>query len=109
MSRTSSRSTRTAPTRASSASRHASALRGHPRRLEQLPSSKKSVKPLAAVAIAALLTLGAALSAQPQQQNIDKLKQMKMSGTDPNIPLLPQTGRNADQSRFQFRYEPGAV
>jgi glucose/arabinose dehydrogenase len=29
-------------------------------------------------------------------QNIEKLKQMKVSGTDLNIPPVPQTGKNAD-------------
>ena len=36
-------------------------------------------------------------------QNIDKLKQMKVSGTDPNIPTVPQTGKNADQLRENLK------
>ena len=30
------------------------------------------------------------------QQNIEKLKQMKVASTDLNIPVVPQTGKNAD-------------
>ena len=33
---------------------------------------------------------------QAQPANIDKLKQMKVSGTDLNIPPVPQHGANAD-------------
>jgi len=50
-------------------------------------------------AVAALVTWGAALPALAQQANIEKLKQMKVSGTDPNIPMVPQAGKNADQLR----------
>jgi glucose/arabinose dehydrogenase len=49
---------------------------------------------IACIALAAALA-GPALA----QQNIDKLKQMKVSGTDLNIPPVPQTGRNADAIR----------
>jgi glucose/arabinose dehydrogenase len=35
-------------------------------------------------------------AASAQQQNIEKLKQMKVSGVDLNIPPIPQTGKNAD-------------
>jgi hypothetical protein len=35
-------------------------------------------------------------SAGLAQQNIDKLKQMKVASTDLNIPTVPQTGKNAD-------------
>ncbi|MFC5497779.1 PQQ-dependent sugar dehydrogenase [Caenimonas terrae] len=59
------------------------------------------LNPLAAVAL--VLTLGAALPAAAQMQNIDKLKQMKVSGTDPNIPMVPQTGKNADQLRENLK------
>ena len=51
----------------------------------------------------AVLTLGATLSAQAQGQNIDKLKQMKVATTDLNIPLVPQTGKNADQLRENLK------
>ena len=37
------------------------------------------------------------------QQNIEKLKQMKVSGTDPNIPPVPQTGKNADAIRENLK------
>jgi glucose/arabinose dehydrogenase len=47
------------------------------------------------IAAAALLMAGA-VSAQP---NIEKLKQFKVSGTDLNIPPVPQTGKNADAIR----------
>ena len=40
--------------------------------------------------------LGLAGSALAQQQNLEKLKQMKVATTDLNIPLVAQTGRNAD-------------
>ncbi|MEN3297154.1 MAG: hypothetical protein V7642_6407, partial [Burkholderiales bacterium] len=35
-------------------------------------------------------------AASAQQQNVEKLKQMKVSGADLNIPPIPQTGKNAD-------------
>ena len=57
----------------------------------------------AAAAVVILATLGAALPAQAQQQNIEKLKQMKVSGTDPNIPTVAQTGKNADQLRDNLK------
>ncbi len=42
-------------------------------------------------------------SAAHAQQNIDKLKQMKVATADLNIPLVPQTGRNADQLRENLK------
>jgi glucose/arabinose dehydrogenase len=57
---------------------------------------------LAALAAAALLASLPA-HAQPAAGNIDKLKQMKVSGTDPNIPTVPQTGKNADQLRENLK------
>ena len=53
-----------------------------------MPRFRLSVLP---VALAATLALPAA--AQP---NIEKLKQFKVATTDLNIPVVPQTGRNAD-------------
>ncbi len=51
-----------------------------------------------------LLALTAALAALPAAaQNIEKLKQMKVSGTDPNIPLIEQGGKNADQLRENLK------
>jgi glucose/arabinose dehydrogenase len=54
---------------------------------------------------AAALVLAVALpaQAQPSDPNIEKLKQMKVSGTDPNIPTVPQTGSNADQLRENLK------
>ncbi|RZU02303.1 PQQ-dependent sugar dehydrogenase [Rivibacter subsaxonicus] len=58
-----------------------------------------TVRPvLGCLAVAAALT-GPALA----QQNIDKLKQMKVSGTDLNIPPVPQTGKNADAIRENLK------
>jgi len=46
---------------------------------------------LAAAALAASVTLPVSA-----QTNIEKLKQMKVATTDLNIPVVPQTGKNAD-------------
>jgi hypothetical protein len=46
------------------------------------------------IAAAAALAFGNA-AAQAQPANIEKLKQFKVSGTDLNIPPVPQEGRNA--------------
>jgi glucose/arabinose dehydrogenase len=56
--------------------------------------------PLRLIAAAALV-FTASLSAQAQ--NIEKLKQMKVATTDLNIPLVPQTGKNADQLRENLK------
>ncbi len=37
------------------------------------------------------------------QTNIDKLKQMKVATTDLNVPLVPQTGKNADAIRENLK------
>jgi len=50
-----------------------------------------ALRSIAAAALAACVTLPVA--AQP---NIEKLKQMKVATTDLNIPVVPQTGKNAD-------------
>ena len=42
-------------------------------------------------------------SAFAQSQNIEKLKQMKVSGTDLNIPPVPQSGQNADAIRENLK------
>ncbi|MBI2081151.1 MAG: sorbosone dehydrogenase, partial [candidate division NC10 bacterium] len=54
-----------------------------------------------AVAMAVLATILLAALPQPAsaQQNLEKLKQFKVSGTDLNIPPVPQTGRHADAIR----------
>jgi glucose/arabinose dehydrogenase len=48
---------------------------------------------------AALCAAGPALA----QQNIDKLKQMKVATTDLNIPVVPQEGRNANAIRENLK------
>jgi glucose/arabinose dehydrogenase len=59
---------------------------------------KKAMKVWALGAIAAAVALGA-----QAQQNIEKLKQMKVATTDLNIPVVPQTGRNADAIRANLK------
>lgn len=49
-------------------------------------------------AVAAAVSLGA-----QAQQNIEKLKQMKVATTDLNIPVVPQTGKNADAIRANLK------
>ncbi len=53
-------------------------------------NSKRSLA-FGALALSLSVTAGAAIA-----QNIDKLKQFKVSGTDLNIPTVPQTGKNVD-------------
>ncbi len=56
------------------------------------------------VAISSFVCLASfPVQAQTSVSNIEKLKQMKVSGTDPNIPLVPQTGKNADQLRENLK------
>lgn len=55
-----------------------------------------------AAAVAVALAVGSAAPAYAQQ-NIEKLKQMRASGTDPNIPSVPQTGKNADALRENLK------
>ncbi len=68
----------------------------------------------AAVVAAALAAVGPT-QAQP---SLEKLKQFKVSGTDLNIPVVPQTGKNADAIRENlkriklppgFKIEPYAI
>ena len=59
------------------------------------------LKPLAAVSALAALTLAAALPAAAQ--NIETLKKMKVATTDLNIPVVPQTGRNADALKANLK------
>lgn len=56
-------------------------------------------RPTPAAALIAVATLAATALLPAQAQNIDKLKQMKVSGTDLNIPPVPQTGPNAEAIR----------
>src|SRR4029453_17128430 len=57
--------------------------------------------------VAAIVSLACLVStlagAQSNVPNIEKLKQMKVSGTDPNIPMVAQTGKNADQLRDNLK------
>jgi len=52
------------------------------------------------MASAAMLVLPMAATAQ---QNIENLKQMKVSGVDPSMPPVPQTGKNADAIRENLK------
>jgi glucose/arabinose dehydrogenase len=52
--------------------------------------------------VAAGLLIAVALPVAAQQ-NIDKLKQMKVSGTDPNIPTIAQDGKDAAQLRENLK------
>ena len=58
---------------------------------------------IGAMACAAALAAVVAFPAVAQTTNIDKLKQMKVSGTDLNIPPVPQTGANADAIRENLK------
>ncbi len=55
-----------------------------------------------ATAVAVALAVGSIVPAVAQQ-NIEKLKQMRASGTDPNIPSVPQSGKNADALRENLK------
>jgi glucose/arabinose dehydrogenase len=57
--------------------------------------------PMAAAAAACLTLAWTAPAAA--QTNIEKLKQMKVATTDLNIPVVPQTGRNADAIRNNLK------
>ncbi len=54
------------------------------------------------VAFGAALCCALALPAAAQQ-NIEKLKQMKVASTDLNIPVVPQTGKNADAIKANLK------
>src|SRR5210317_416163 len=60
-----------------------------------------NLKPLMKGAMAASLVFG--LSHTAVAQNLEKLKQMKVATTDLNIPLVPQTGSNADAIRENLK------
>ena len=60
-----------------------------------------SLHPLRLVALAALACATALPAAA--QQNLEKLKQMKVATADLNIPVVPQTGRNADAIRANLK------
>ena len=52
---------------------------------------------LSAALLAAALATG--VNAQSGKDNLNTMKQMKVATTDLNIPVVPQTGRNADASK----------
>ncbi|MGI4849661.1 MAG: PQQ-dependent sugar dehydrogenase, partial [Janthinobacterium lividum] len=59
-----------------------------------------------AAAVTTCLSLSGSVFAQAAPapaQSIDKLKQMRVSGTDPNIPTVVQTGANADAIRANLK------
>ena len=60
---------------------------------------------LATLCTAVLFVLAAGIpaAALSQAQNLEKLKQMKVSGTDLNIPPVPQAGKNADAIRENLK------
>ena len=50
-----------------------------------------------AIAVTLLGVLASSVGVvQAEEQAIEKLKTMRVSGADPNLPLVPQTGKNAD-------------
>jgi glucose/arabinose dehydrogenase len=61
--------------------------------------AKTARRTAAALACVTLL----AAQAQPQGENIDKLKQFKVATTDLNIPVVPQEGRNAEAIRANLK------
>lgn len=68
-------------------------------------SSKATFAALTAATFAstALAQQAAPPAAPAAPANIEKLKQMKVSGTDLNIPPVPQTGKNADAIRENLK------
>jgi glucose/arabinose dehydrogenase len=54
-------------------------------------------------ALAAALGLLASGTASAQAPNIENLKQMKLSGVDPNLPPVPQEGKNAAALRENLK------
>jgi glucose/arabinose dehydrogenase len=55
------------------------------------------------VALALALFHGAPAAVLAQDQNMEKLKSMHVSGTDPTLPVVPQTGKNADAIRDNLK------
>ena len=56
-----------------------------------------------AVALTSTLLVAFGGQALAQSQNLEKLKQMKVATTDLNIPVVPQTGKNADAIRENLK------
>ncbi|WP_372526601.1 PQQ-dependent sugar dehydrogenase [Piscinibacter sp.] len=63
----------------------------------------KTSPSLALGTLAAAMALLAAAPAQAQDQNIENLKQMKLSGVDPSMPPVPQEGKNAAALRENLK------
>jgi glucose/arabinose dehydrogenase len=53
--------------------------------------------------LASSLMLALPMAASAQQTNIENLKQMKVSGVDPSMPPVPQSGKNADAIRDNLK------
>ncbi len=51
----------------------------------------------------ACLLMAFATSTTSKADNLETIKQFKVSGTDINLPLIPQTGKNADQIRENLK------
>ena len=62
-----------------------------------MPAFRSNLLPLVAAAALACASLHAGA------QNLEKLKQMKVATTDLNIPLVPQSGKNADAIRENLK------
>ena len=56
-----------------------------------------------AVALTSALLVAFGAQAQAPSPNFEKLKQMKVATTDLNIPVVPQTGKNADAIRENLK------
>jgi len=75
-------------------------LEHHKIKETRMPARAPRLAPLGAAAALVLAGLAQAQAPAPQMPaNIDKLKQFKVSGTDLNIPPVPQEGRKADAIR----------
>ena len=60
-------------------------------------------KTVTTVAVTSALLVAVHGQAQAPSQNLEKLKQMKVATTDLNIPVVPQSGRNADAIRENLK------
>ena len=63
----------------------------------------QSRKAVTAVALTSALLVAFGGQARAQSQNLEKLKQMKVATTDLNIPVVPQSGKNADAIRENLK------
>ena len=60
-------------------------------------------KTVSAAALIGAVLIAFGGQAQAQGQNLEKLKQMKVATTDLNIPVVPQTGANANAIRENLK------